>query len=236
MAIFPVLSLDDDTVQISDSIRFDATRSFVSKDEAAITLVEVEPESGVGFVDVTGTKNTDWYLDWQYAGASRVAVVSVRVTTDGVPVTFTRNIQVLTEADDKLFSSDTDILKEESEILKFLPKGKTSFLYMHRRAQKFIVEHFNERGVTDTECNRLTKDSFVDIEEVKQWSIALTLSLIFKDNSNVVGDNYSVKSDEYKAMAKNHIDRAFFRFDRNNDGTLGKLEGGPIQTVGLVRR
>lgn len=234
MAIFPNLNIEN-IIQINDTIRLDATRSLVSKDEAAISLVEIEPESGSGFIDVTGSKQKDWFLDWQYAGASRTVTVSVRVTTDGMPVTSTFDLEVITPADDKLFSNDGHLLEEESDILKFLPDGKSSFNFMHRKAQKLIIKKFNDDGVQDYDQNKITKDDVVDLTEVQEWSASLTLALIFKDNSNVVNDNYSIKADEYFSQAAERQQRAFFRLDLNGDGSIQPGEKTQFQTRDIVR-
>lgn len=235
MSIFPKLNIEN-IIQTNDTVRLDATRSFISKDEADITLVEIQPEATESFVPVTGSKSKDWFLDWQYAGASRTVAITVRVTTDGLPVTFSQDLEVISEADDKLFSNDGNLLEHESDILKFLPDGKTSFKWMHRRAQKLILADFNERGVTDTHYQKLTKDSFVDVDEVSDWSIALTLALIFEDNSNVVADKYSMKAEEYNSAALRHRNRAFYRIDLNNDGIISVGEESTYQTKSLVRR
>ncbi len=238
MAIFPKLQLDR-VVQIEDGTRLDATATFISKDEAAITLVEIEPESGAGFVDVTGTGSNpsrNWFLDWQYSGLSRTVDVTVRVTTDGAPVSFTEQMSVLTEADDKLFSDDYDLLVKEEDIRKWLPDGRTSFKYKHRQVQTMIIEDFNERGVTDSDNEKLTKDAFVDIEEVRQWSLNMVLSLIFKDNFNVVGDVYDQKEGDYGSAAMSHRHRAFFRLDLDGDGDIENGERSPFRTADLVRR
>ncbi len=84
MAIFPNLKLED-IVQINDKTRLDASKSFTA-DEAAVTLVEIEPESAAGFIDITPTVATNskqYFLDWSYSGTSRTVTVSVRITTDG---------------------------------------------------------------------------------------------------------------------------------------------------------
>jgi len=236
MAIFPKL-LTDKTVQIEDMFRLDSRRTSVSKNEAAVTLVEIEPESGDGFVDVTGTSYKEWFLDWQYSGLSRTVVASVRVTTDGTPVTFTQSISVLIEADDMLFSDDQDLLSKEEDILKWLPKDspRTSFKYKHRQAQTEIVEDFNERGVEDFDRDRLTKEAFVDRLEVQQWSLNLTLSLIFRDNSNLVGDLYDQKANEYFSQAMEHRDAFKHRLDLDGDGIIDKNENVPYRTGDLVR-
>ena len=238
MAIFPKLRLDR-VVQINDSTRLDATSTFISKDESAITLVEIQPEATESFVDVTSTGNNrerNWFLDWEYSGASRTVDVTVRVTTDGSPVTFTESISVLTAADDYLFSDDYDLLVKEEDITKWLPDGRTSFKYKHRQVQTMIVEDFNERGVVDTDGEKLTKAAFVEIDEVRQWSLNMVLSLIFKDNSNVVGDIYDQKANEYMSEALTHKHRAFYRLDLDGDGNISRGEQSPFRTVDIVRQ
>lgn len=235
MAIFPKL-ITDAVVQVDDGIRLDASQTFVSKDEAAVTLIEIEPESGAGFINVTDARQSNWFLDWQYSGTSRTVDITVRVTTDGLPVVQSFEMEVVTEADDYLFSTDQDLKTKEEDIYKWLPDGRTSFKYKHRQVQTMIIEDFNERGVTDYSGNKLTKAAFLDIEEVRQWSLNMVLGLIFKDNSNVVGDIYSEKAGFYMSEAMTHKHRAYFRLDLNGDDTIENGERSPFRTVSLVRR
>lgn len=235
MAIFPRLRLER-VVQVDDSTRLDASSSFISKGESAVTLVEIEPSAGDGFVDVMSSNSKNWFLDWQYSGTSETKAVSVRVTTDGVPVVYTENLEVLTVADDHLFSDDKDLIDNEEDILKFLPEQRKSFLNVHRKAQELIVADFDERGVVDTRGRPLTKANFVDIDEVRQWSRDLAMSLIFQDLSNAVGDVFSLKSQFYYSEGLKHKDRAYFRVDKNNDMTIDLGEASPFRTVDLVRR
>lgn len=86
--IFPVLKLED-VVQVNDQTRLDATKSYKTPDEAAITLVEIEPELEAGFIDVTSSK----YLDYQYSSDGDKDV-TVRITTDGVPTQLTKVLSI----------------------------------------------------------------------------------------------------------------------------------------------
>lgn len=238
MAIFPHLDLEE-TIQINDKTRLDGTRSFITQDEAAITLVEIEPEGAAGFIDVTpspATKSSEYYLDWQYTGATRTVTVTVRITTDGAPTSFSETMEVTTAADDMLFSNDQDLISKESDILKFVRKGRNSFLDMHRRSQEIIVAWFDERGVTDTSGAKLTKAAFTDLTEVREWSSNLTLSLIFQDLSNVANDVFSQKSTFYAGQAANHRNRSIFRFDEDGSGAISAGEGSAVATTNLLRR
>jgi len=235
--IFPELKAES-KIQTDDKIRLDATMCFVDKSESAITLVEIEPEAGNGFINVTGTKFKDWFLDWKYSGASRTVTATVRVTTDGAPVSKSISIQVLTPADDKLFSSDDDLLAIESEALKFLPEHRSSFLNVHRKAQELILSYLDESGFTNDDGSRITKDQVTEIEDVNKWSTYLVLWMIFQDISNKPDDTFAVKAKEYLGRSNFHKERSFIRLDLDSDGTADPGEGEfqSIRTQRMIRR
>jgi hypothetical protein len=205
----------EEKVQVDDKTRIDATKTFISPDEAAITLFEIEPEASAGFVDVTSDK----YLDWSYSTAGD-KTATIRVTTDGSPVTKEVTISVLSASDDKLFSNDKDIISHEVDIYRFLRPGRSTFLDFHRIAQKMILDDLDQRGLTDNQGNRLVKADIYDIEEVKEWSKYLALALIFKSVQSDVDDVYSIKSKGYMDMADRQKTRATLRLDLNADGNV----------------
>jgi hypothetical protein len=233
MAIFPVLECED-VVQVSDKTRLGGTKSFLSKDNAAITLVEIEPEAGAGYVTVTGTSYKDWFLDWSYAGVSRVVTVSLRITA-GTTTTVTKTIQIYTAADDYLFSNDNDIKALEPDIMSWVPVGRASYLNVHREAQKKILDWLDESGTTDVEGAKLTKAAVVDISEVRSWSRYLTLSLIYMGISNAVDDIFSDKANKYSGMAKKASDRAILRLDLDGDGSIELGEAIEVMSKDLIR-
>ena len=234
MAIFGILE-SDPVVQVNDKIRLKAVRSFVSKDEASITLVEIEPEAGNGFIDVTGNDSDDWYLDWSYA-TDGTAVSTLRITTDGAPVTTTLNVTVVTAADDKLFSTDADLLKYETEIMDLLPDGYSSFNFMHRKAQQLILDWFNEEGYRAVGNAKITADEILDADEVRKWSEAWTLSLIYNDNSNSIDDKFKEKSNDYKSLAVDARRRSVIELDLNKDGEITDGEFIRPQSLDIIRR
>lgn len=233
--IFPNLQLEN-VVQINDKTRLDSTKSFISKDEASVTLVEIEAESGAGFVTVGAPGLAkDWYLDWQYDTAG-TKTVSCRITTDGSPVTTTSTLDVLSVANDGLFSSDSDLTALEHDILKWIPAGRNTFKNYHRKAQSLIMAWLDENGYCDINGARLTKAAFVDKEEVKYWSTALTLSLIFSSISNAVDDVFMQKYKQYESMALSHRNRLVLRLDLDGDNIVDTNEGISVKTLDLVRR
>ena len=233
MAIFPVLETED-VIQIGDKIRLNGTKSFLSKDNVAVTLVEIEPEAGNGYITVTGANYKDWYLDWSYAGATRTVVVSLRITA-GATTTVTQSISVVTSTDDYLFSNDYDIRALEPDILKYVPEGRKSYLNVHREAQKKILDTLDEAGYTDTEGNKLTKAAVVDISEVRAWSKYLALSFIFRGIYNAVDDVFAEKARHYESMASKAFDRAKIRLDLDGDGAIAVGEAVEVVSRDLVR-
>lgn len=235
--IFPKIQTDD-IVQVSDKFRIDASRSYISKGEAAITKVEIEAESGSGFIEVTGSAplNPDnWYLDWEYATAGS-KVISTKITTDGSPTTSTLTVSALTSAVDKLFSDDDDLVQIEGDILRYLPHGRNTFKYIHREAQTEILEWLYTNGYVNViDDTRLTKDAIIDIQEVNFWSKYLALRLIFQDISNVIGDVFDQKSKMYENDEHKWRQKAILSIDLDGDGTAGPGEGLNLTTRSLIR-
>ena len=231
--LFPKLKFED-VLQVNDKTRLDASQSYVSKDEVALTSVEIDPGDGSGFISVFDTNYLDWYLDFEYA-TEGVKTVTVRVDNGSGPITSSFSITVLSVADDKLFSDDNDLRSIKHDILKWLPPGKSSFNYAHRRAQERIVAIFDEKGIVDKDGNKLTKAAFVDVSEAKEASTFLTLSYIFEDISDTIDDIHGQKSIKYF----NDFEKVFqrpWRLDIDGDAVLDVGEGiRPFETVKLQR-
>ena len=227
--IFPTLELEQ-TLQVDDRTRLSAEKSYITPDENAITLIEIEPEAGSGFIDVTSSR----YLDWQYS-TDGSKLVTVRVTTDGSPVTFSRTLPVLSVADDRLFSSDSELLPYEPNLLEWVREGRNSFLDVHRAAQDRILSWLDENRIWDEQGNRLTKEDITDLEEVNDWSKFMTLRLIFEGLSNAVDDIFHEKALRYMEMESKARNRAALRLDRENDGETDVIKTD-LRSMGLYRR
>lgn len=232
MAIFGNLKVEN-TLQVNDKTRLSGVDSFVSKDESAITLVRIEPEASAGFIDVTGSNFENWFLDWAYT-SNGTKTVTLEITTDGAPETFTETIEVLTESEDRLFSNDSDLVEIEDQILRFIRKGRNSFKDKHRQAQKRIIDSLDRRKVFDLEGNRLTKNDLFSIEEIKQWSTYLTLQIIFESLRVETDDIYSFKADGYRSLAGKAEHTAVLRFDFDQDADEDRVE--TLMSGRLLRR
>lgn len=227
--IFPKLEADS-IVQVNDQLRLNATRTFVSADEAAITLVEIEPEVGGGYIDVTTNK----YLEWAYT-SDGAKVASLRVTTDGTPITTTLTITSITEVADALFSTDVDLRAIEPDIYLYLPEGKNSFNYLHREVQTQILEWLDEKNIKDTDGNALTKAALTSKDEFRRWSLYMVLERIFRDQSNAIDDVFSIKSANYKRLAEVARGRSSISLDRNGDGSKDSMYGFNMRNVSVYK-
>lgn len=227
----------ESVVQIGDKTRLDAGKSFVTKGEASITKVEIDPGDGSGYVDVTGTNGpTDWYLDWVYSGISRSITATVRITTSGSPVVGdTQVISVLTATDDYLFSGDNDLIALEPDVMKWVPDGRSSWLNVHRAAQQKIMDYLNKMGVEDDAGLEFKKTDLLLIEEVRYWSRDWVLQLIFEGISNMPNDVFALKAKFYKDEASKDSSRAKIRIDENHDGVQAKYELINMTSRDLIR-
>lgn len=236
MAIFPNLILEE-TLQTNDKTRLNGTKSFTSGGEADVTLVRIDPGDGTGFVDVTpspATKTVDYYLDWEYS-TDGLITVQIEITTDGVPVISSSTINVVTANDDALFSGDQDLTAVEEEILRYVPKGRNSWLNVHRKAQSIILAELDERGIQNSDGTRITKDQILEIDDFNKWSTYLVLWLIMQDLSNSVDDKFDKKSIMYKQRMDFHRERSFLRIDFNKDGDIDLSEQQSVRSARMVR-
>jgi hypothetical protein len=225
--IFPVLELEN-KIQVDDKTRLSAIKTYVTPEEAAISLLEIEPFAGAGFLDVTNAK----YLDYQYSMGGDVQV-TLRVTTDGAPESITKNITVISAADDRLFSSDADLVPHEPDVLSYVRDGRNSFLDVHRTAQEHILAWLDEHGLRQADGTLFTAVNIHNLEEVKRWSKFLTLRLIFEGLSNSVDDIFAQKSERYRILEAEARNRVNITLDVDGDGNA---DTRPELRTGMLRR
>jgi hypothetical protein len=233
MSLFANIILDE-VVQVNDKVRINGVKSFVSKDETALTAVEIKPSASDSFINVFGTSSDDWFLDWQYS-SSATETVSLKITNAGGSATITKTINVISEATDNLFSTDDDLMALESNIMDYLKAGKSSYKYMHRKAQTMILEWLDDNRIWDNDGNRLTKEDVVDVLEVREYSRYLTLALIFQDLSNETGDVYERKYNFYLKKVEDAKKKATLKLDLSGDGTISSGEYKDMKSIPMRR-
>lgn len=234
MAIFGNIEIEA-VVQISDKTRLNCTKSFISKDEAAITLVRIKPESSASFVTVGTNLYKDYFLDWEY-GSAGTKLVTLEITTNGSPVQFMKNITVLSASDDKLFSGDSDLSAIEPDVLKWIQQGRNSFLNIHRASQGLILDWLDSIRIWRNDGTKLTKADLSLSDDLKQLSIYITLELIYMGISNKVDDVFLSKAREYRSKALDIKNRGRIQADFNGDGILEKNENADMRSFNMVRQ
>jgi hypothetical protein len=232
MPIFPILEVET-IVQTDDKTRISGLKSFKTDEIEAISLVRIQPETAGDWIEVATADPTDytkWYLDWVY-DSDGDKVVSLEITADGVDaVVKTSTISVIDAADENLFSTDADFNGEDSEVLAYVKPGRSSFLNFHRQAQKQILEDLYKKRImakaADSTPTKIEAEDFVDVNEVKQWSKYLALSLIYNDISNATDDVFAVKSAKNENKVKFWKEQSLnnLSFDADGDGTIESEE------------
>ena len=238
--IFPSLSLET-VLQVEDKTRLNASRSFVTNGET-VTDVLIQPEIGENFISVYNTDQEKWYLDWAYV-ASGIKQVVIRVETDLTPLGRSRtyDVNVLTDDEDSLFSSDADLIPWETDILNYLPRGKNSYLYAHRKAQDLIISYLDEQRYWKKDGSRITKEDIAAItddevrEQFKQWSTYQTLLIIFESIQVSDADIFEDKRSKYEALRNASRQRSALRLDLDGDAKIDNV-AYDIRTLRMIRR
>lgn len=238
--IFPNLSLET-VMQVEDKLRIDASRSFVTQGEV-VTDVLIQPEGTDVFISVFTADQEDWYLDWAYTTDGIKSVVC-RVETDITPAGRTRtySITVLTVLEDTLFSGDNNLLPYEPDVLQYLPNGKNSYLYAHRKAQDLIIAYLDEQRIWKKDRTRITKQDIAAItdDEVRyqfeQWSAFQALLIIFESVQVSNDDIFQEKKANYEVLRDQARNRSALRLDLSGDDTLDEIPYD-IRTMRMVRR
>jgi hypothetical protein len=238
LAIFPKLEIEA-KIQIGEKTRINATKSYKTQGEAAITLVRIRPDSLVAtwFTVSDVLDASTYWLDWEYSAAGDY-ICQIEITTNGAAVTNSATITVVAEATENLFSKDGDISTQEPDILKFVKDGKTGFNDFHRFAQASIMDEIYRARIFNTDGGKLTVAEVLDVEELKPWSVNMVLRNIFQSISNKVDDVFQNKSNFYAAKEVEDRNRAMnqMRLDFNKDGILSTTEQYDMRSLELVRR
>jgi hypothetical protein len=242
---------NDSKVQVGDKVRFDLTKSFVPRPfvtASDITRIEVDPIGGTSWVTIhnsaapaTKLAVKDWYFDWVYLNKSNVShghsqPISFRFTaSDSTTQTKSVSFNLLTSAQDNLFSNDNDLIAHEPDIMKWLPEGRSSWIYVHRRAQERILSYLFEKGYKNNDGTSFTKDQILEKYDVKEWSTFMVLKIIFGSCINSKDDVFVEKSRFYENL-EGKANKTDVRIDLNKDLVQGDSEF--ISTTGpmLVRQ
>lgn len=227
-----VITLHQKKVQISEKVRIDVSKTFAFSGRSISTIVVKPVHDGSDSYDVTSAG----FLDIAYDSAGTKTIHVTLTLDNGATIALAKEITVVSEATENLFSSDPELISHEPDILNYLPEAYCDYRYVHRLAQDRIMSIIDERGITDNDGNRLTAVDVKDIEECNDWSKFLALQYIFESLSNAIDDVFAEKSNRYREMVRQASNRAFLRLDYDGDGTLETTERGSAVTGRLFRR
>ena len=207
----------------NNKITISAAASFKFLESSAASQAFLE-------LDATNASHTGDTVEY----GNKIATLVVSNGTDTDTKYF--YLKCYSEAGDRLFSGDGDLIAHEPDILRWVPDGRSSFKNIHRRAQKLIIAWLDEKGFVNTYSNKYDKNDIKDLEEVRQWSTFMTLRLIFSGMSNAIDDVFDRKSKEYSMNEEAARARMILRIDTNKDGIADEIEGLSISSGSLYRR
>jgi hypothetical protein len=225
MPVFCKINIDE-LYQVNEKVRISGAETFETLDTLAYSKVEISPDiTGIYYdlgADVLSDKSL-WFLDWSY-GSAGVYQVGVKLT-EGLNVhIFTKDITILTEAQDKLFSDDSDLISYQNDIMKYLPESRSSWNFVIRRAQEEILSWIDEKGFVNSDQTKVTKDQILDVSEVKDLSIFKSLRIIYSSLSNALDDFFQKKATFWEAYEKRAELRCVLRLDTSKTGDAGSQE------------
>tara|TARA_A100001201_G_C4090193_1_gene201798 strand:+ start:1597 stop:2295 length:699 start_codon:yes stop_codon:yes gene_type:complete len=227
-----IITLYQKKVQVSEKVRIDVSKTFAFSGRSISSIVVKPDNSKDDSYDVTSAG----YLDIAYDSEGDKTIHVTLTLDNSDTVALAKNISVVSEATENLYSSDSELISHEPNILNYLPEAFCDFRFAHRLSQDRIMTVIDERGITDNNGNKLTPVDVKDIEECNDWSKFLTLQYIFESLSNSIDDIFSEKSSRYREMVKQASNRAFLRLDYDNDGTLESSERASMTSGRIVRR
>jgi hypothetical protein len=229
----------DQINQVNETVRLDASKTFSPKGSAAITKIEVKPEATASFIDISGAtplQTRNWYLDWIYQ-TDGLKTITLKVTQVGAIESEQEfQVNIVTAVDDNLYSSDQDLISLEHDILNYLPQGRSSYNYVHRKAQKEILEWLDQIRIYRKDGSRLQKEDLNLVQDIRELSANWALMLIFNDLSNKTDDKFYQKYTGYRTKVEAMKNRGRIQADLDGSGEIEESEKVDLRTFRLLRR
>lgn len=226
--IFPSLIFDS-LVQEADKFRFLASKSFVGSGEV-LDGIKIYPDfdnNPATFYDVFVVDSpNEWFLDYAYETAGSYTV-RLELTTESLATKVKDyTITVISEADDNLQSTDAMLYAYESELIKYLPEGRNSWKYLHRKALEEIIDYLYRNGIyrvdpstTSNKPLKIEKEHLIG-DQLTKWSTFETLILIFQDIKSSNIDFFNEKIADYTELRNDARKIAVINYDSNADGVV----------------
>ena len=212
----------DANAQTNEKVRISFDKSFLTPDEASpVTQVEVRADSSLPFVVLPNpTESQGWYLDWVYTAAGTYTY-EAKITAGLNTGTQTGSIVVKTKAQENLFADDYMLIPQESDIMKWVPQGRSTWNFIHRRVKERILEELDKSRIYNVDGTKITEAQILYVSEFKNWAIYMALGMIFQGISNNKEDVFIDKRKYYESKELEYREYAlnFLRLDLNKNGT-----------------
>lgn len=230
--IFPNLIFDS-LVQEADKFRFNASKSFVGSG-SVLNGVKIYPDfdnnPGVFYDVFVEDCPEEWVLDYAYETAGDYTVRLELSTTTPETKVKDYTITVITEADDNLQSTDAMLYAYESELIKYLPEGRNSWKYLHRKALEEIIDYLYRNGIYRKNPDE-AQDKPLKIEKkhligdkLEKWSTFETMIMIFQDIKSSNIDFFNEKILDYTELRNDARKIACISYDSNDDGVIDEKD------------
>lgn len=222
----------DDKITISADGQFSLLPNTGSNSETSILPI-------IGFSSKPGFDDHLYENETSITGErvrSLPKAVTLEVDDGTLTDSQTKYVNLYSVAGDALFSNDNDLRSKKSDILRWVERGRNSFLNYHRAAQDEILNWCREEGYIDINGDPLEIKNFTNPTDLNLWSTYLTMRLIFDDLSNANDDIFYKEARGFESKEMKHRKMAFLRLDVDNDGKSDVGEGVKSRSVRLIRQ
>jgi len=233
--LFPKIDLDA-VVQVNDMFRVDAQGSFSTTDEP-ITSVKIYPDyTNDPLITFTILPDCpeDFYLDWAYEIPGDYTV-RVELVSDSGTKELDRVVTAISEAEDNLQSDDSSIYVYESELKKYLPEGRNSYKYIHRKALEEILDYLYRNGKLNPDCTKITKDQLIT-KDIQKWATFEAILLIFQDIKSSNAEAFNEKIIHYLEKRGEARSRYIIEIDTNRDNVIDEKDTKSYTAVSYFTR
>lgn len=217
--LFPKADIDG-LIQIADMFRIDASKSFKTNNEE-LTEFNIYPDfdnSPLTVFNVLSDCDEDHYLDWAYETAGDYTVkIEMKTLSETSEKTYL--IEAISEEDDNLLSNDSMIYSYESELKKYLPFGRNSWKYLHRKAQEEILDYFYRNAILNPDNTKIEKSQLIG-DKLDKWSTFETILLIYQDIKTSNAEAFNEKIVDYSMKRNEARKRYLISYDSNKDGII----------------
>lgn len=123
-----------------------------------------------------------------------------------------------------IFADDSAMMSEFPEITNsnLLPPGQSSHILTHVASRNHILHslrnHYQKAGVNDNFYTKITQFDLIDVFEIREAAMYLSLSKIFFNLSDNPEDHWWSKYKEYQDKYEEKMTAARLSIDQNNDG------------------